>query len=103
LTVPAGSDPTADTPRTEPPIAEHDAEPGDSADRPLRDASLVKSLYRDPDHAPEHLVLIAVDKVGAQSQAGAERLRREDPDASPRELGEQVVARTVRFVRTDGG
>jgi hypothetical protein len=75
---------------------------GAAEDRPLRDASLVKRIYRDPDHAPEVLVLTAVEKVGPRSGSAVAQLRRASPGASPRELGEQVVARTVRIVRTDG-
>jgi hypothetical protein len=59
-------------------------------------------LREDPLRAPQYLALAAVDNWGVQAREYAERVRREHPDASSRELAEVVRSRHATLARMEG-
>lgn len=63
---------------------------------------LWKQLRNDPARAPQHLALAAVDRWGQQARDYAERVRREHPDATNRELADMVKTRHARLARMAG-
>jgi hypothetical protein len=80
------------------------------ADRPrghLRSAlggtrELVRIAYRDPEHVPERLTLLATQNLAAPSSEWAAAVRRERPDASPAELAGELRRQSARIARVDG-
>jgi hypothetical protein len=59
-------------------------------------------LRSDPVRAPQYLALAAVERWGDDARDHASRLRRERPDASPRELADLVKARHALLARMEG-
>ncbi len=59
-------------------------------------------LRADPLRAPQYLALAAVDRWGEQAREYAERVRREHPDATSRELAEVVRSRHGMLARMEG-
>jgi hypothetical protein len=59
-------------------------------------------LRADPLRAPQYLALAAVDRWGEQAREYAERVRREHPDATNRELAEVVRSRHATLARMEG-
>jgi hypothetical protein len=63
---------------------------------------LARSLFADPDHAPERFVLFAVTRLGPPAIELAEHEREANPKASPAQLGTRIQSRAVGITRIDG-
>jgi hypothetical protein len=63
---------------------------------------LVQIAYRDPEHISERLTLHASQTLAGPSRAWAELALRENPDATPAELANELRTRSVRVARIDG-
>lgn len=63
---------------------------------------LWQRLRSDPAHAPLYLALAAVDRWGQQARVHADRVRREHPQATNRELAEMVRKRHAMLARMEG-
>jgi hypothetical protein len=70
-------------------------------DRVLPDG-LWARMRSDPVHAPEHLALTAVDRLGPEAQASVAEMRRQRPTASADTLARSVRRRFVRQARYSG-
>ena len=70
-------------------------------DRLLPDG-LWAHMRSDPVHAPEHLALAAVDRLGPEAQAAVAEMRRQRPTASDDTLARSVRRRFVRQARYSG-
>jgi hypothetical protein len=74
------------------------------SERPSRSTlrQLARSLFADPDHAPERFVLFAVTRLGAPAFDFAKHEREANADASPAQLSARVHSRAVGITRIDG-
>jgi hypothetical protein len=63
---------------------------------------LWERLRSDPANAPQHLALAAVDQWGTHAREYANQVRREYPDATPKELAEMVKTRHALLARMEG-
>jgi hypothetical protein len=63
---------------------------------------LVRLAYRDPDHIPERLTLLAMERLAEPSAAWAHQALRSNPNRTPAELGEALRLQSVKIARVDG-
>lgn len=63
---------------------------------------LWQRLRSDPTHAPQYLVLAAVDRWGEQAGQYAAQVRREHPDATSQQLAQMVKSRHALLARMEG-
>jgi hypothetical protein len=63
---------------------------------------LMRAIRHDPHHFPEHLVLIAQERLADPSAAWARRTRLEQPHASISQLTERTRTGAAHLARTDG-
>jgi CTP:molybdopterin cytidylyltransferase MocA len=66
-----------------------------------RSRMLMKIAWRDPDHVPERLTLLAVSRLGAPSMEWAARALAA-PGADPAALAESVRLQSAKVARIDG-
>jgi hypothetical protein len=64
--------------------------------------SLVRLVYRDPEHLAERLTLYAADALGPASQEWADAGRRDQPDAQRAHVAEDQRLHTAGVARIDG-
>ncbi len=85
-------------------MSEH-AAPDGSVSRPDDEAvfvapALLRILWADPDHTPEHLALWSIKNLAPRASAEAERLRRSG--GTENELQRRVVERHTRIAMAEG-
>ncbi|GLY06104.1 MULTISPECIES: EcsC family protein [Actinoplanes] len=73
-----------------------------AADTATPPGSLWARMRADPQYAPEHLALEAVRRLGPEASRWHDRMRDEQPDASPDELADQAVKHFLTLARVSG-
>jgi hypothetical protein len=63
---------------------------------------LVRIAYRDPQHIPERLTLLASQNLAEQSRDWAENALRERPDATSAEIADDLREQSIKIARLDG-
>jgi uncharacterized protein (DUF697 family) len=69
--------------------------------QPLPDGLLAR-MRSDPTHAPEHLALAAVDRIGPDAREWAEAMRLRHPQATADDLARHARIRFTRLARYSG-
>jgi hypothetical protein len=64
--------------------------------------ALLRVLWADPEHMPEHLVLWSLRRMGPRAARNVEQLRRTHPDASAAELDRLVIERQTAVTTVEG-
>jgi hypothetical protein len=63
---------------------------------------LVRIAWRDPAHIPERLTLHAAQNLAGPSSEWAERAQRNRPDATRREIADDLREQSIKIARVDG-
>jgi EcsC protein family len=87
---------------SDPAAAGPGAQDDPAAEATVPPAGLWARMTADPHHAPEHLALEAVRRLGPEARDWAGRARADQPGASPDTLAQQAVRRFTTPVRISG-
>jgi uncharacterized protein (DUF697 family) len=75
------------------------AAPGETEMPP---SGLWQKMRADPQYAPEHLAIEAVERLGPQARAWAERTRAQYPGIDPDTMAQIAIRRFTTFARISG-
>ncbi len=83
-------------------VAPVGADGGDVSDVVFEAPVLLRIVWADPQHMPEHIATWSLAHFGARADAAVARLRREHPDAGQDELERRVIDRQTKVAMTEG-
>jgi hypothetical protein len=83
------------------PQAEADGS-GDVSDLVFEAPSVLRIVWADPQHMPEHIAIWSLAHFGPRADAAVARLRRQHPDADRAELERRVIDRQTKVAMTEG-
>jgi hypothetical protein len=81
---------------------EIEADEGESADVVLEAPAVLRIIWADPQHMPEHIAIWSLAHFGPRAGAVVEKLRRQRPDAERDELERRVIDRQTKVAMTEG-
>lgn len=64
--------------------------------------TLIRIVYRDPEHVAERLTLYAVDRIADEETQWAKAVRRNRPDTPRAEIAEELRLKSAQLARIDG-
>ena len=79
-----------------------DAEPVLDGDGVFEAPALLRILWADPQHMPEHLALWSLKRFGRRAAAAVETLRAAHPDTEARQLEALAIEHQTRVSMTEG-
>ena len=88
--------------RTAPEAGSAAAEPSDELAGAPHDLGLLRSVTRDPEHAPERLTSYAVERLAAPAHAWAEQVRAAESDVDVSARSEKLRTGVAHFARIRG-
>jgi hypothetical protein len=74
----------------------------DVSDLVFEAPAVLRIVWADPQHMPEHIAIWSLAHFGSRAEAAVGRLRRRYPDADRDELEQRVIDRQTKLAMTEG-
>jgi hypothetical protein len=81
---------------------EVEADEGGVADVVFEAPAVLRIVWADPQHMPEHIATWSLAHFGPRADAAVAKLRRQHPDADQDELERRVIERQTKVAMTEG-
>jgi hypothetical protein len=81
---------------------EIETDEGGVADVVFEAPAVLRIVWADPQHMPEHIAIWSLAHFGPRAEAAVEKLRRQHPDADQDELERRVIDRQTKVAMTEG-